>query len=663
MKKVNRILFTAILISFSGYLQGQRLIKNIDPKVSYEHIKWVTANEDFIFFTANDSVHGEELWRSGGTESSTTLLKDINPGINSAWNDFQGREFIVFANKVYFNANDGVNGDELWVSAGTTNTTLMLKDINTGSSSSTPRNFFIFNNQLFFTALTSVGTELWKTDGTEAGTVLVKNINTKTASASSNPRFFTLYNYQLFFKAEDGTTGSQIWKTNGTDTGTKRVSNGNPGNANGLSVQDLMSAGSYMYFTGNNGSGDLELYRSDGTETGTVLVKDINPSGSSRPSIFKYFKGKVFFKANDGSHGEELWMSDGSESGTTLVKDIYTGTTGGASQLYSYGYYKSELYFTARGTGENSEIWKTDGTSNGTVKVTTLNANGNSNPNGYFVHANTLYFTAIYGVDGSNAYELFRTDGSSGGTSLIYNINKQANGDAGIQYLTPFNDKLVFMARNQDYGQELWALDNVLTQSTVEATVCDSFTLNNKTYKFSGTYLQYLTNGFGYDSLININLFVYGKPTVTQAADSLVCVWNNANYQWQLNGSDISGATQQKYRPTVNGNYTVRVQFLIKKGTSCTKTSDAFNLQNVGVANPGKARINIYPNPAQNYLIIETSQLVDRIIIAGMDGREVISARHVNTGNSIQLDHLKPGLYTVQFLVNGVTSTQKLLVQ
>ncbi|MES2618741.1 MAG: hyalin, partial [Bacteroidota bacterium] len=91
------------------------MIKNVDPKKSYEHIKKVIANDDFIFFTANDSIHGEELWRSGGTESSTYLLKDINVGINSAWNDFQGRAFIKLGNKIYFNANDGVNGDELWV--------------------------------------------------------------------------------------------------------------------------------------------------------------------------------------------------------------------------------------------------------------------------------------------------------------------------------------------------------------------------------------------------------------------------------------------------------------------------------------------------------------------------------------------------------------------
>lgn len=637
------------------------MVKNVDPKKSYEHIKRVIANDDFVFFTANDSVNGEELWRTSGTESSSVLLKDINPGTNSAWNDFQGREFIVFLNKVYFNANDGVNGDELWVTSGTSTNTLMLKDINTGTSSSTPRNFFIFNNNLYFSALTSAGTELWKTDGTESGTVMVKNINQKTTSASSSPRFFTIYNNQLYFKAEDGVTGSQIWKTDGTDAGTVRVSNNNPGNANGLSVQDLMSAGSYMYFTGNNGSGDLELYRSDGTEAGTVLVKDINPTGSSRPSIFIYFKGKVFFKANDGSTGEELWTSDGTDAGTTQVKDLYTGSTNGLTMHYSYGYYNGELYFTGRGTGENNEIWKTNGTTLGTVKVSALNANGHSNPSGYFVHGNTMYFSAIYGPDGSNAYELFKTDGTINGTKLTYNINKQANGDAGIQFLTPYQDKLLFTARNQEYGQELWAIDNVLTQSTYEASVCDSLQLNNKTYKVSGYYLQYLPNSFGYDSLINITLFVYGRPVIIREQDSLSSSWTNASsYQWKLNGQDILGATNKKYKPIVNGTYTVNVVFLIKKGVSCNKKSEEYNLQNVGFYNKMEQNgIVVYPNPASNLLHVKTNNPIQNLQIIGMDGRVLLET----TSNPVSLSTLTDGNYLVRILSKDGVFNAKLLIK
>ncbi len=656
--------YLLILICSINALSAQRMIKNVDPKNSYEHIKFVTANSDYIFFTANDSTHGEELWRSAAYEGNTVLLKDINPGINSAWNDFGGREFIVFNNKLIFNANDGTSGDELWISDGSSNGTLVLKDINAGASSSTPRNFFIFGNAVYFSALSAVGIELWKTDGTESGTVLVKNINQKTGSIStisSNPRFFTKYNNQLFFKAEDGITGSQIWKTDGTDAGTIRVSNGNQGNANGLSIQDLTAGGSYMYFTGNDGNGDLELYKSDGTEAGTILVKNIHATGSSRPSIFYNFKGKIFFKANDGVNGEELWMSDGTDAGTVMVKDINAGSGHSLSLHYSYGYYKGELYFTARGTSENAEIWKTDGTSTGTIKVSALNAQGNSNPSGYFVHANTLYFIAIYGADGSNAYELFKTDGTSNGTQLVYNINKQANGNAGVQFLTAFEDKLIFAAREQQYGHELWVIDQVLTESEIQESVCDSLRLNNKTYKVSGTYLQYSTNYKGYDSLITLTLFVYGNPPITRVNDTLL-TWSNAStYQWQLNGQDIAGANMFKYKPTENGNYTVRVTFLIKKGVTCNKTSDAFNLQNVGLIDlSNELNIQVYPNPANNEIHIVANEDVNikQLILMDMNGKML---QHQMDSNTMNIENIASGLYQLILTTNKGIKTIKII--
>ena len=44
----------------------------------------MTAVGDTLFFTADDGVNGNELWKSDGTEAGTVLVKDINPGSGSS---------------------------------------------------------------------------------------------------------------------------------------------------------------------------------------------------------------------------------------------------------------------------------------------------------------------------------------------------------------------------------------------------------------------------------------------------------------------------------------------------------------------------------------------------------------------------------------------------
>ncbi|MDT9313919.1 ELWxxDGT repeat protein, partial [Limnospira sp. Paracas R14] len=80
------------------------------------------------------------------TQAGTVLLKDINPGTGNS----SPSNFTVVNDTLYFTANDGTNGTELWKSDGTQAGTVLLKDINPGTGNSSPSNFTVVNDTLYF---------------------------------------------------------------------------------------------------------------------------------------------------------------------------------------------------------------------------------------------------------------------------------------------------------------------------------------------------------------------------------------------------------------------------------------------------------------------------------------------------------------------------------
>ncbi|MGB2236949.1 MAG: ELWxxDGT repeat protein, partial [Candidatus Poseidoniaceae archaeon] len=236
-----------------------------------------------LYFTADDRVHDKELWAYDlGTNlasyevtgSTCTISPTLPTGLNFDTGSctISGTPSVVTSNTTY-TVTANISGTDyqstIWLSSayrqltpsaegadlmvgnvmgditfqynasaasgsgsgsgsgsnsGTYNgngTAWMVKDIRSGSSSSSPNYFTAVGNTLYFVTNDGTnGVELWKSDGTASGTVMVKDIN---SGGNSNPEYLTAVGNTVYFQADDGINGEELWKSDGTSAGTVMV--------------------------------------------------------------------------------------------------------------------------------------------------------------------------------------------------------------------------------------------------------------------------------------------------------------------------------------------------------------------------------------------------------------------------------------------------------
>jgi ELWxxDGT repeat protein len=486
-----------------------------------------------VIFDAYENVHGDELYRSDGTDSGTRLINDILPG------EFSSSPFLFSSkkNKAYFTANStdtsfsiyGTNGTksglekltpdysnpyilmdyqvsstgfifyvlynyisniyELWRSDGTAGGNIKL------SSAVYSGDFLnVANDLAFFVAGDAAhGYELWESDGSIAGTKMVKDIN--PGAGSSEPGGLFVYKNEVYFGAFDGINHA-FWKSDGTKAGTVELKNIDPWW--GFDVIQTKSffciSNNILYFSAinySNGKG-TELWKTDGTAKGTQVIKDINPFDDSvavGPYELTDVNGTLFFTANDGINGRELWKSDGTGGGTKLVKDITPGPDG--SSLYSLVSYVGRLFFI-----NNGVLWSSDGTVNGTRAVSNafiqqvdvanitvgrdqLFIGGYTQKYGTELYAGTVTETGNFAVTQVSGDDAVKTNTSFGATvypnPVVSNSVLQLTGKV----------KNISVSITDMSGRKLWQVVN-----------SDATTVNLPLEKLAaGNYIVAVTNG------------------------------------------------------------------------------------------------------------------------------------------------------------------------
>jgi len=438
-------------------LLAATLVKDINPGLPGSNPMLADQSADArigetVFFTADDGIHGVELWKSDGTVGGTVLVKDLNPGLA----DSTPMEFANVNGTLFFNAYDDIHGRELWKTDGTELGTVLVKNLSAAGDSD-PWDLTSFGGMLYFSADDGVnGRELWKSDGTVAGTVMVRNIAPNVGD-SSNPGDLTPLGGVLYFGAEDGVNGYELWKTDGTSAGTVLVKDIAAAPGMSGSPWDLTDVGGTLFFAADNGVDGFELWKSDGSAAGTVMVQNIAaaPGANSNPAGLTNVNGTLFFTADDGIDGRELWKSDGSAAGTVLVANI-AAAPGADSNPWDLTNVGGMLFFAANDGVHGNELWKSNGTGAGTSMVRNIapGVGEDSNPAELTNVDGTLYFSAD---NGTNGYELWKSDGTSAGTVQVDDIAFGLD-SSNPSFLTNIDGTLYFAANNGPEGNELWKL-------------------------------------------------------------------------------------------------------------------------------------------------------------------------------------------------------------
>jgi ELWxxDGT repeat protein len=447
-----------------------------------------------LFFSANDGTTGTELWKTDGTAAGTVLVKDIKPGAVDS-------EISWFANvngTLFFRANDGTTGQELWKSDGTAEGTVLVREIRPGTSTAALYNLTNVGGTLFFVANDgTTGFELWKSNGTAEGTMLVKDISPGGGDQFSHISRLTNVSGTLFFWANDLVHGYELWKSDGTAEGTLLVADRMPGAASSSQVS-FGNANGTLLFSGNDGTRGYELWKSDGTPEGTVLLKDINPhSPGAWISNITNVGGTGFFVADDSVHGEEVWKTDGTAAGTVMVKDINPNISG------SYGFnpdyltnVSGTLFFFANDGATGRSLWKSDGTAEGTVLVKDVRPGGPSSNGAYYQMTNVNGKLFFVGNDGTTGRELWTSDGTAAGTVLVKDIRPGVY-ITRISWMTNVGGTLFFSANDGTKGAELWKSDGTAAGTTLVKDICPGTTGStiSSLTNFNGTLLFTANDG------------------------------------------------------------------------------------------------------------------------------------------------------------------------
>jgi ELWxxDGT repeat protein len=364
-------------------------VADINKGLKGSYPMYLVNFRDTLFFVADNGVSGYELWKSDGTQIGTKLIKDLTPA-GSSFNPrlhINTNYPIIANNKYLFIIPDTlVNINTLWVTEGDSLTFTQISD-------KLIYNKFILNNKLY----ASKDSESYLiTDGTIGGTEIKnysinnQNLNFKHIVNEDSVIYLTSYKGEM----------TDLYKFNGENFTLISAIN--------KPIYGLEKLNDRFYFYELNTSYNIvpkRLCSVNANGSDYQVIADFSNNLARTDEAFFFIKkvgNTIIFLGIDAINDRELWTTDGSIQNTHIIKDV---NPSGSLNVNNMVLSDNGILFFSADDGHGNDIYQTNGTFEGTNRLRGLNPFGRVNYNSMAIVNDILYFGATNDDTGSELWK------------------------------------------------------------------------------------------------------------------------------------------------------------------------------------------------------------------------------------------------------------------
>ena len=528
-------------------------IADIPASGSLSQNSAMVAMDGILYFDANTPK--SQLWNYDPSTDSISEITTISQSSSYGGQVAKYGGFAILDHILYFDATESGEGTELWAYSPLNDTYWMIEGIRPGSGSSKPvssTGLVPMSGKLWFNAEDGAqGSELWSYDPSTGSAEIV--VDLFPGSSGSSPGVFSglvpISDRWLFFDADDGTSGIEPWVHDTLTGQTTLLGDINPGTNPSLPgyLLPFMEVGNHIIFDASNQTYGTELWAVNKTAQNweAILVCDIwhgsqsgQPSSNSdNPAILG---DRIYFSARDQNYGSELWSFNSADQTCTRNSDIRPGSQGSNPGSVSEGFHKigGIIAFSANDGTSGNELWYYS-PENSTSWLSADLTTGviSSYPGQYSGFTTTdegnAYFTASSNGVGYEPHVIDATDFS---VSLLEDIrtgshSSEAAKNTGFVIL---NRDMYFDAKESSSGNDLWVVRNATNNSAVAWTISPSLpygleispvdgTISGTPTQATGlsTYQIDATNSSGVTASIHIEIAVLSDNDLDGMPDSV----------------------------------------------------------------------------------------------------------------------------------------------